>query len=176
MATFPSGVKTFSDRTNGETITDAMFDEPGAEVTAIETFLRSSLFSAVTSGTSLPVATAFTPTWASSTLGDGTLTGSYLGIGDLVLFTITLTIGATTSPAGTAWTFAPPLGTIASGGGCALLVDSGGANNNLAVMYKSAAGTFSFYTDEGSFVSSTAPFTWATGDSFQAFGFYFRAS
>lgn len=178
MATFPTAVKTFTDRATGDTITDAFFDEPNGEITAIQTFLRSSLFSAVNSA-ALPVASAYTPTWGANvsnpTLGNGSLAGAYLKIGKLVVVSIQLTFGSTTTAGSGVYTFTLP-GTAASAGSFwGLALDSGGARNYTTVGYFSDSTHIAGYAEGGNFVGNTQPFTWANGDSWQLTGIYFEA-
>lgn len=176
MATFPSGIKSFTTRSNGDTITTALFNEPADEITAIETLLRSSLFSNVNSA-GLPVTTSYTPTWGSTgtapVLGNGTVNGNYVKIGKLVFLTISLSIGSTSTMGTGVWSFTLP-GTAAAVTGVfsGFATDSGGARNYMTIGYFSDSTHLSGYAEGGNFIGPTQPFTWATNDSLQLSGWY----
>lgn len=178
MATFPSAIKTFTDRVNGDTITDAFFDEPNSEITAIETFLRNSLFSSVNSSC-LPIAGSYTPTWTATvsnpTLSNGSLSGAYLKMGKLVFLSIVLQFGSSTSVGSGVYSFTLPGTAASSGNFYGLAIDSGGARNYTTIGYFSDSTHISGYAEGGNFVGHNQPFSWATGDSWQLSGFYFEA-
>lgn len=169
MATFPTAIKSFTDRANGDTITDSFFDEPNAEITAIQTHLRSSLFSAVDSSAK-PAWTSYTPTWTNGSIGDGSLTGSYLTMGAVGFISILMTAGSTTTfGGGSAWTFSLPPGWSASAGIISGIGFDGATHYQLEA-YAVSSSAVGISAASG-FVSSVVPFTWGNGDSFQLGGF-----
>jgi hypothetical protein len=126
----------------------------------------------------------FSPTWGNTgtanSLGNGTLNGTYLQIGKLVVYTINLTIGSTTTIGSGAMTLTVP---VASPG-------LGPQGNTSVIMFHSGSGTFYrgnalnssvtvfVLVDNASpmaSVTATNPFTWATGDTIQVTGIYFAA-
>lgn len=177
MATFPSDVKSFTTRSNGDTITPAFFNDSNDEITAVESFLRNSMYQQVNSS-GLLVGTAYAPVWSTTgtapTVGNATLAGMYWRIGKLVLYTLSFTFGST-SVAGTG-TFKFTIPVTASGSGAAgagSITDTSagftyGINGVLAssttlAVYPSSSGNTG--------VTVSVPFTWATGDTLSAFGF-----
>lgn len=114
----------------------------------------------------------YSPSWTAGggtpTLGNGTLTGRYLTAGDLCHFTMQLTIGSTSSFAGTvAWTFSTPvatqtLGTIFQW----FAYDTSAyvaANGNAPI--GGGISTFQCYNiGAAQSIGASIPFTWATGD------------
>lgn len=178
MATFPSGVKSFTTRSNGDTITPAFFNDPDDEITAIESFLRNSNHQQVNSLGQL-IGTAYAPVWATSgaapTLGNATLTGMWWRIGKLIFFTISFTFGSTSSAGSGTFTFTLPAS--ASGAGAAAAgstTDSSagltyGVNGVLAssttlAVYPSSSGNAG--------ITTAVPFTWAVGDNLTTLGFF----
>ena len=129
----------------------------------------------------------WTPTLTNFTLGNGTLVARYTQLAKTVIGQITFTLGST-SAVGTAGTFSVPV-TAGSGytvaqniiGPCHLFDTSAGTTHSGGVRLEStttlrpfvnnAAGTF--VTVAG--LSSTSPFTWATGDILQ-FSFCYEAA
>ena len=181
MATFPSGVKSFTTKANGNTITPAFFNEPQDEVAAVETFLRGSLFSAVDSAAK-PTSTSYTPTWAGSgsnpAIGNGSIVGNYLRMGKLVHLVITVTAGSTTTFGTGAWSFSIPANTAAVGLFRWFGVDASGAgaNNKDGAAYFPTSTTIALYHEASNgFGGPTVPFTWANGDSLTVAGWYFEA-
>src|SRR5262245_26789338 len=91
------------DWTAGETVTAAM----------LNTHLRDNLNAIVTPA-------SFTPTWGNTgtanSLGKGSISGSYITAGKLVIFRILLTWGSTTSSGSGNWTFTLPATAESFGG------------------------------------------------------------
>lgn len=177
MATYPSGVKTFTTRVNGDTITAGFFNDIHDEVTAIETFLRSTLFTAVTSA-GIPNWQTYTPTWTNGSIGNGTLTGRYLDMGTMQFISISMTAGSTTTfGAGGAWAFSLPGATTGENGNLtALCLD--GATPYVGTAYLASSTTLSVVaitpTTTG-FVTNAHPFSWATGDILLMAGILFKS-
>lgn len=176
-ASFPSAVKTFTTRANADVITPGFFNEPYDEITAIETFMRSSLFSSVNSS-GLPLWQSYTPTWTNGVIGNGTLTGYYLNMGTMQFVNVSMTAGSTTTfGGGSPWSFSLPAGTTASGAvlsawfldGSTPYVGSG------YLASSSTVGIVGINPTTSDFVKSTHPFTWATGDIMQFSGIVFKS-
>lgn len=112
----------------------------------------------------------YTPTWYYSatpvTLGNGTITGAYTRIGRTVFFRIHATWGSTTSSGAGAFQFtAPAIATNTGWAGGCRIIDAAPA----VQYYRHAfvnSGNLIALSAEGasSFVQSTVPITFATGD------------
>ena len=114
---------------------------------------------------------AFTPTFTNFTLGDGTVTASYVLVNKLCFMTLKVTLGSTSSVTGTIVVDLPL--TAASSifyGGNVVINDSGTANY-VGFVYQSSTGAviISIENVAGTYpiranTSATVPMTWATGD------------
>ena len=124
--------------------------------------------------------TAYTPTLTNITLGNGTLTASYMQVGKTVHFKISLTLGST-SAMGTAPTFTLPVTAVAASGliyGLCLLADYGTADyvgfslqdstTTVKVYVTNVAGTYPTLTT----ITATVPYTWAVSDVMVISGTY----
>ena len=118
--------------------------------------------------------TSYTPTWSADSvnpaIGNGTLTGSYQRIGNIVNYVIALTTGTTTTYGTGAWFFSLPFAPIVSG-------STGTATINLISMGQTTptiASNSNIYvlTSSGK-VSSTVPITWNSGETLYISGSYF---
>ena len=130
--------------------------------------------------------TAYTPTWTSSgtapALGNGTLTGAYLQIGNTVLWRMTFQAGSTTTFGSGAffyWALPPSLTPIQNPAaiGTGLFQDSsaGNAGYTYEATYLGDAGGMRFYSTSGApsvAVSPLAPVTWAVSDRIVGSGSY----
>lgn len=183
MATFPAGAISFTSKSNGDTITPTFFNSPQDEIAAIETHLRSSLFSAVDSS-ALPTVTAFTPTWGNTgtanTTTNATIAGEYIRCGKLVFFSMRVIWGAATASGSGAWTLTLPTASATYGmygNGEAIYVDSSAGQAYRGTIFPSSTTVAALYTNASPVVTVTAtsPFTWATGDSLFVTGTYFAA-
>lgn len=121
--------------------------------------------------------TSYTPTWTGTggtpTVGNGTLAGSYISYGSVVMVRIALTWGSTTAAAGiTAWKFALP---VAPASGWILngMISDSGTTNYAAVLsdFSGSTGVIRAGTSLAT-VSNTSPMTWANGDSIVVNGIY----
>lgn len=81
--------------------------------------------------------TAYTPTAANFTVGNGTLTGRYIQIGKIIIVRITFTAGSTSSYTASAATVTLPFGAHATGGQSLSAI----MNNNVAGIGLVGAGT-----------------------------------
>lgn len=128
---------------------------------------------------------AYTPTWTNVTVGNGTLDFQYAQIGKIVFVHGTLTFGSTTSVSGEPQ-FTLPVTAVSYDakapvqGNCTL-VDTGTETYFGSMLFNSttkvAIRKFGLTGSSlvTSAISSTAPFTWTTGDII-AVGFWFEAA
>ena len=179
MATFPSGVKTFTTRLTNDIIQPGHVNDLQDEVTAIETLLNVDLFQAVnTSGQ--PVWSDYTPTWTggSPAIGNGTLTGRYLRMGAKTVFVnIKLTGGSGTTWGASAWSFSLPVSNALVGLFTVFAFDAAPSATVYPGMAYIGSGTtlvpiVSAGTAAGTGVINTTPFTWTTSDILEISGFY----
>lgn len=137
----------------------------------------------------LPVWQSWSPTLTNLTLGSGTLTARYFNQGGLVMFSFTFTLGAG-SAIGTEPQFSPPVTPVNWGynpvspsgvihTGMVSMENNGvenyqgvslvsATNSNIRMFVYSQGGTYGAVTP----VTASVPFTWATGDTLQARGWY----
>ena len=114
--------------------------------------------------------TSYTPTWTGTggtpTVGNGTLSGSYLSYGGVVMVRISLTWGSTTAAAGiTAWKFALPVAPSSAGILPGMVVDTGVAQYPAVLSdFAGSAGVLRVGTGLTP-ASNTSPMTWGTGDN-----------
>lgn len=116
--------------------------------------------------------TSYTPTLGGWTGGNGTLSGAYMQAGKLVHFRAKLVVGSTTTVSGNPTLTLPVTATAArcfAGSGAAYDV-SGTAHAGLDCMNNST--TTVTFRDGSNSLSSTVPFTWATGDELYVSGTY----
>lgn len=129
-------------------------------------------------GTSLGAWTAFTPTLAGFTLGDGTVTGKYSQAGKTVSWNATMTFGSTSAAAAASPTLTIPV-TAASATNAPVgaefydvstttYYDAVGRYSSTTVVTLAIPGASGVWTTP----STTAPFTWATGDMIIVSGTY----
>lgn len=110
--------------------------------------------------------TSYTPVWATDStpqpaIGNGTLSGKYAVVDNIVVAKIKFTAGTTTTFGTGGWRFTAPIaptGTYPGDAGAVLILDTGTAwySTTMAVM-----NTTQFYLP---LVNSGAPMTWASGD------------
>jgi hypothetical protein len=126
---------------------------------------------------------AYTPTWGvasgtAPTLGNGSLTGTYVRIGDLIYFTVKLVVGSTSTIGSGAYTFTLPVATlgaeIAMTGNCAAL-DAGvswyrGYTPN--TVENGYLDKFVMINASGNLIQNSAPFTFAANDQILVWGVY----
>jgi len=124
--------------------------------------------------------TTWTPTYANFTLGNGTTTARYQKIGKTVNFSIDITFGSTTSVSGLIQVSVPINQSNAAGAYFAngrafdssttlnWLLNAVVVTNQVYVFNMDSSGTYIQRTP----TSSTAPITWATGDTINLVGSY----
>ena len=110
---------------------------------------------------------SYTPTIGGWTLVNGTLVGKYMQTGKLVIGRVEYTVGASDTKAGTI-TITPPVTPNLVNGqadGCSSLIDTSAAIRNYRHVFWGSAGSVLYQTTESDVrVTSTVPWTWATGD------------
>jgi hypothetical protein len=118
----------------------------------------------------------YTPTWASSgtqpALGNGTLTGKYALVGDLLFLQIRLLMGSTTTFGTGLYTFSIPSGLslITPATGVASAFDASPATIHAGVVRYDSATTIAIAeTDSNNFWGQTSPMTWANADDLGLF-------
>jgi hypothetical protein len=113
----------------------------------------------------------WSPTWTNFTVGNGTVAGKYIKAGRLVVFSLVLTFGSTSSVAGTIGLTPPAAARATLTGNFTIHLDDAGTAlyvgyarlndvNRIDIGSLNAAGT---YLRDGA-TSATVPFTWGTGD------------
>lgn len=115
----------------------------------------------------------FTPTIVgntsgSVTIGNGTLTGTYIRLQKLVVVTYLLTWGSTTTSTTVGlWLFSVPLGNALRGNAAGRILDAG--STYYRVTGQAASNKMLLQaTDTGDEVQTTNPMTWATNDNLSA--------
>ena len=126
----------------------------------------------------------FTPTWTNLTVGNATITARYSIQGAICEFTITLTVGSTTTFNASPVSFAPPVNSMYYGYayipiGQVTFLDTGVAiytgtlllmsQTSIEIRAINAAGTYAALN----YVSSTVPFAFVTNDYFAASGRFY---
>lgn len=114
--------------------------------------------------------TRYTPAWTSTgttpTLGNGSINGTWLRVGDSIFLGLALIMGSTTTFGTGGYFFSVPVsiqGVMGSGGFFAL-------DSSAGAYYWGSAGVQSSTTlgaqadNTGGLVGQTLPFTWASGD------------
>jgi len=132
-------------------------------------------------GTSLGAWTAYTPTlggtgWA---IGDGTAAGVYCQIGKTVIFRIRITLGSTSTAGGSALTITVPVTGNATQANASLNV---GLNDVSASEWRLGTNVWTSTTTiqprsigtngVSATLTTSAPFTWASGDQIDVAGVY----
>jgi hypothetical protein len=128
---------------------------------------------------------SYTPTWTATstnpTLGNGALTGSYMQVGNLIAFTISLDIGSTTTGGSGAWRFGLPFALnynrqslICQAKGLDIGVrwytnfvgDTADPNIASSIQILNPDST------DGDYITGTYPMTWGNGDGLYIQGLY----
>lgn len=118
---------------------------------------------------------AYSPALSNWTLGNGTLTGSYIQVGKFVQFMISYTGGSTTTEAGNLvislpvacnWAANTPIG-------IATYIDaSAPATVQRGFVHRGGSSTIINCTTETSLINATTPWTWTTSDQILISGSY----
>jgi len=124
--------------------------------------------------------TAYTPTLTNVTTGNGTLTGKYLQVGDIVWFTVQFVLGTTSAVSGDVTITLPTSRADARGGMYSGGINCAGTNYNpfifpnaadvttLTIRAQNSSGTYGTATS----FSATIPNTWAATNDFYVNGAY----
>lgn len=154
----------------------------GSDYTVANTAITVPYYSKAETPLDFPQYFAYTPTWANTTLGNGTATGRFSMSGKTVHFRSKFTLGST-SAMGTNCTSTLPVASSSSYTanetiGVAYMQDAGTASYSCHTYWQStttcqpiainAAGTYGI----GSGTSATIPFTWTTSDYIVTQGIY----
>ena len=111
----------------------------------------------------------FTPTivgngGGSVTIGNGTLTGTYIRLQKLVIVNYTLSWGSTTTTTAVGlWLFSVPVGNALRGNAVGRITDAGATYYRVTGLATSNKMILQA-TDTGSEVQNNTPMTWATND------------
>lgn len=160
-ASYPGSIKTFSTKAPGQAIASSHINDLQDEVVAVETQL----------GVNAGTWQSYTPTWTAytgtPTLGNGTITGRYCKVGKMVIATVSLTFGSTTSVAGTStWYIGLPFQAAGLGHGVWVAYESGVKYYTGVVQVKIGETTIvAFFAPDGQgYLSETRPHTWKAND------------
>jgi hypothetical protein len=126
---------------------------------------------------------SYNPTWTSSgtapSIGDGSVFGDYVRVGDFIFFRFQLDIGSTTTTGTGTWYFSLPINPNSSTAGVVGYVtalDRGVAwypvNNYINMIQDGYLDKFAIYNNSGTAWGSTVPFTWNNTDSLWGWGAY----
>lgn len=127
---------------------------------------------------------AWTPAWTVVTgtapaKGNGTLTGRYVQAGKLVLFSLDVTMGSTTTFGSGTWQFSLPVNARIAGssfGFFGTAHDASSGNDYPFAFQQNSASTIAgrAWSAGAAFqaVNATQPFAWASGDTFSVSGIY----
>lgn len=113
---------------------------------------------------------SYTPTWTGATsnpsIGNGTIVGRYLRMGNLVISSGLLTMGSTTTYGSGEWRVGLPTAAVslAYGGGGGIVDASSSANDEAAGVNLYSATQIRFFTSSGP-AANGVPFAWQSGDT-----------
>lgn len=116
MASYPTSVKTFTTRVDGNTITPAFFNDPQDEITAVQSGLLNGLAHSLIPATDAVYSLGdanhtwllnghpftgkhftFVPSWVNLTLGNANHAGAWVSIGKLFFWEAVIVWGTTTA-------------------------------------------------------------------------------
>ena len=188
-ADYPTSVKSFATKVdNVDLVMAADINDIQTEVAAIETQLVTNKLATLTSapaanrvlttdGSGNPTWgggwAAWTPSWTASTtnptIGDGTLTGRYSRIGNIVIASIYLLFGSTSNAGAGTYYFSLPVAANSSytsyWNGTWNIRDFGTDNFAGAVKALNSTTIQLPYTGSPFYVTHSYPMTWANNDS-----------
>jgi hypothetical protein len=128
--------------------------------------------------------TSFTPTWSGLTVGNATQVWKYQRVNKLVFVYGIITFGSTTSVTGV-MNFTPPIAAVAPSGNIyhgAVTIDDTGTGVIAGMILQTSATNFypAYFNNSVNYetisaMTSTAPFTWTTGDVIKV-QFYYEAA
>ena len=123
---------------------------------------------------------SYTVSWTAATtnpsIGNGILSGRYIRVGNLVIATIYLSFGSTSSVGSGIWLFSFPITPASDALNCVSgswgINDLGTNNFNGFVRYGGATYITLPYIGSPFYVGANYPMTWASGDKLWAFFIY----
>lgn len=122
----------------------------------------------------------YTPTWTGSggdpAIGNGTLSGRYVKVGQMVQFSIHVLMGGTTTFGSGDYTLSLPFAMGAAEGSFAASLKDTGTSFYVAVAYPASTTTMQLHVTGANLVGAGAPFTFASGDWIRIGGTYRAAS
>ena len=169
----------------GDLITATAADTPARLAVGSNNFVLGADSTAATGLKYLGAAIAYTPTWTTTgtapSLGNGTLSGTYMQLGNMVVFTVSLVIGSTTTTGTGTWRFALPF--ALDNNRESLICQAKGLDIGVR-WYTNLIGdtadpntttTFSVInpdSTDGDYISNSYPMTWGTDDALYIQGMY----
>lgn len=120
--------------------------------------------------------TAYTPTLTNWTLGNGTLTGSYIQVGKTVWGKVFYTVGSTDTKSGNL-VISLPVTKVADDGtetpfGAGIAYDVSVPARSTVEVVHSTTSRMLFWTPTSGIAAASVPWTWATGDKLNAHFMY----
>lgn len=112
-----------------------------------------------------------TGTTSGGTVGNGTITGRYIRLGDLVIAMVNLTWGSTTSMGVGSGQISLPVSARATDPGHAghgLLIDASGGRIPCSWEFQTVDKCIAVRTSDGGIMTSSVPWTWTTSDIIRA--------
>jgi hypothetical protein len=122
--------------------------------------------------------TAYTPAWGSTgtapAIGNGTITGSYVAAGKLIIAKITMVTGSTSTYGTGTYTWSLPFTATTTGAAAGLqtgvgaVFDTSAGSRFVRTVWQASSGAIELLDANSATVGQTVPMTWATGDSMSA--------
>lgn len=116
----------------------------------------------------------YTPTWGGTSdpaIGNGVLSGRYMRVGKTITANITIVMGSTTTYGSGTWTLSLPVvsvfttTTYVNLGSVSMRDTSASANSTGVAILANQTTAQMVVGSSNAFVSTTAPWTWANGDT-----------
>lgn len=116
----------------------------------------------------------YTPTWGGTSdpaIGDGVLSGRYMRVGKTITANITIVMGSTTTYGSGTWTLSLPVASVFTTttyvnlGSVSMRDTSASANSTGVAILANQTTAQMVVGSSNAFVSTTAPWTWANGDT-----------
>lgn len=116
----------------------------------------------------------YTPTWGGTSdpaIGNGVLSGRYMRVGKTITANITIVMGSTTTYGSGTWTLSLPVASVFTTttyvnlGSVSMRDTSASANSTGVAILANQTTAQMVVGSSSAFVSTTAPWTWANGDT-----------
>lgn len=116
----------------------------------------------------------YTPTWGGTSdpaIGNGVLSGRYMRVGKTITANITIVMGSTTTYGSGTWTLSLPVASVFTTttyvnlGSVSMRDTSASANSTGVAILANQTTARMVVGSSNAFVSTTAPWTWANGDT-----------